>query len=613
MSEWLPFSTHEILNLLSLIKSSVKEQILAPTDVTNRLFLPYLLIAFLIAYWAINKSKNNKNILSTLFPFFFYTHKSTIIDVLIFFINPILLTIGLSTLILTTNVSSDIFLPFLSYLGIGNWLADSPINLVFVYTIFYFIAFDFGQYVAHYLNHKIKLLWEFHKVHHSAEVLTPITAYRFHIIDILFTSSTIGVFTGLAKATSFITTTKELNYIDISGVQIGVILFYLMAYNLRHSHIWLTYPKILSHIFISPAQHQIHHSTLPKHWDKNMGFALAIWDWIFGTLYVASNKEDLDFGINGSEEKEYNKNIIQCYWLPFSKIIKMLINKNNIALILGLFILSSPVKSVYAQNIKQIFIADMTWKEIDLAIKSGQTHIIIPTAGIEQNGLHLPLNKHQSVLKYTTEKIALQHEKMLVAPVINHVPEGDIAKKTGHMYFAGTISLSEQTFVNVLKDTAQSLLAHGFTHIYFIGDSGGNQTGQSIAADNLARKGLSVFHIGDYYANKKQNEWLNSQGYSHDEIGGHAGLRDSSEFMATLQGKQVRHDKLANNSLNNYTNIGSFGDTTKASAKLGKQLLSIKIKLALAQIKKSQLITPTQTGLISNIKKTITTWLDSKN
>lgn len=255
----------------------------------------------------------------------------------------------------------------------------------------------------------------------------------------------------------------------------------------------------------------------------------------------------------------------------------------------------------------------MTWKEIELAIKSGQNHIIIPTAGIEQNGLHLPLNKHQSVLKYTTKKIAIQHGKMLVAPVINYVPEGNIAKKTGHMYFAGTISISEQTFISVLEDTAKSLLAHGFTHIYFIGDSGGNQTGQSIAADTLAKKGLSVFHIGDYYANKKQNEWLITQGYSHDEIGGHAGLRDSSEFMATRQGKQVRHDKLANNALNNYTNIGSFGDTTKASEKLGEQLLGIKIKLALTQIKKSQLITPMQTSLISNFKKTINTWLFSKD
>ena len=33
--------------------------------------------------------------------------------------------------------------------------------------------------------HRIPALWEFHKVHHSAEVLTPITFYRSHPVDML--------------------------------------------------------------------------------------------------------------------------------------------------------------------------------------------------------------------------------------------------------------------------------------------------------------------------------------------------------------------------------------------------------------------------------------------
>ncbi len=66
---------------------------------------------------------------------------------------------------------------------------------------------------------------------------------------------------------------------------------------MRHSHVWLSYGDLLEHLFISPAQHQIHHSRAVEHHGKNYGEVLAIWDWMFGTLYVPNGKEDLDFGL----------------------------------------------------------------------------------------------------------------------------------------------------------------------------------------------------------------------------------------------------------------------------------------------------------------------------
>jgi hypothetical protein len=35
-----------------------------------------------------------------------------------------------------------------------------------------------------------------------------------------------------------------------------------------------------------PAHHHVHHSANPKHFNKNFGSCLALWDWMFGTLYV---------------------------------------------------------------------------------------------------------------------------------------------------------------------------------------------------------------------------------------------------------------------------------------------------------------------------------------
>jgi sterol desaturase/sphingolipid hydroxylase (fatty acid hydroxylase superfamily) len=72
---------------------------------------------------------------------------------------------------------------------------------------------------------------------------------------------------------------------------------------LQHSHVWLSYGPILEHLLISPAQHQIHHSRLDAHHGRNFGTTLALWDWLFGTLYVIRGREDLSFGLDGVAEK----------------------------------------------------------------------------------------------------------------------------------------------------------------------------------------------------------------------------------------------------------------------------------------------------------------------
>ena len=56
-------------------------------------------------------------------------------------------------------------------------------------------------------------------------------------------------------------------------------------------------PRRVGRIFISPAHHEVHHSGDPKHFNKNFGSCLALWDWMFGTLYVpAKEREKLTFG-----------------------------------------------------------------------------------------------------------------------------------------------------------------------------------------------------------------------------------------------------------------------------------------------------------------------------
>ena len=152
---------------------------------------------------------------------------------------------------------------------------------------------------------------------------------------------------------------------------------------------------------------------------------------------------------------------------------------------------------------------------------------------------------------------------------------------------AGSITLPEDRFIELLVHTGKSLFAGGFRTIILIGDSGGNQAGMKAAADTLnaafGGKGRALF-IGDYYTKSTADirTYLTGKGFSMDAIGSHAGMLDTSELLY-VNPRLVRKDRLARNG--GAPDSGVNGDPTKASAELGAELLTIKIDHALAQIR----------------------------
>jgi len=149
-----------------------------------------------------------------------------------------------------------------------------------------------------------------------------------------------------------------------------------------------------------------------------------------------------------------------------------------------------------------VWLEEMTWMEVRDALKSGKRTVIIPTGGLEPNGPWLAIGKHNYVLHANCSAIARKLGNALCAPIVKFVPEGDYTTKSGHMATPGTISMREETYQAILEDVARSLQAHGFETIVFIGDSGGNQTGQKAVADklNAAWSGKTVVaHIPQYY------------------------------------------------------------------------------------------------------------------
>jgi creatinine amidohydrolase len=239
-----------------------------------------------------------------------------------------------------------------------------------------------------------------------------------------------------------------------------------------------------------------------------------------------------------------------------------------------------------AQN--SVFLEDLTWTELRDAMRQGTTTVIIPTGGTEQGGPHLVLGKHNYVMKVTVAEIAKRLGHTLVAPVMAYVPEGDINPPTGHMRSPGTITLPPEHFGKVVEFAARSLKQHGFLDIILIGDSGGNQAPMKAVADALnaewASTPVRVYHLDQYNSNPEFLAWLKTQGYSQEQIGSHAAIRDTSELMAAHVAG-VRFDKRSAGPLEDGTRSGVVGDPTKASVDYGKKGLEFKIEAALRQFK----------------------------
>jgi sterol desaturase/sphingolipid hydroxylase (fatty acid hydroxylase superfamily) len=167
-----------------------------------------------------------------------------------------------------------------------------------IITVMLFLAYELGYWLNHYLSHRIPLLWEFHKVHHSATVLTPLTNFRVHPVYMCIFLNILAVCTGLANGVGDYLLGQGASQYGLTETNIILVFFIYVYVHLQHSQLWLSFTGWLGRLFMSPAHHQIHHSRDPAHFNKNLGSCLALWDWMFGTLYIPSrHPEKLEFGV----------------------------------------------------------------------------------------------------------------------------------------------------------------------------------------------------------------------------------------------------------------------------------------------------------------------------
>ena len=271
----------------------------------SRHYWLYMLGYVVIAYVVYRQFKYKYgSFLSFLFPRDIYTHPSNILDIKIWLVIMAILHAGfLSVVFAGVYYATALIDNAFDLLGPG-WqverISDAPkFHDRLLFMIVVTVCTDFGFFIMHYIYHRISWLWVFHRVHHSAEVLTPITANRHHPVDYMLEGCSAFLIGGIG-ATIFTRfhgiEVDKLTILNVSAIH----FFYYMTANFRHSHIWLGYGKWGSRIFISPAMHHIHHSTAPEHRNKNFGFIFSFWDGLFGTRYIPVRRENVEFGLSDS-------------------------------------------------------------------------------------------------------------------------------------------------------------------------------------------------------------------------------------------------------------------------------------------------------------------------
>lgn len=255
-----------------------------------------------------------------------FTSRSTKDDVKLFIVDKIFLGFIYSFVMGTALMFKGNVISLLTFIAFPTTHIVPGLSVSIILTAGALLAFDFAVFFEHYLSHKVLILWEFHKIHHIAEDLNPLTAYRSHPVNqccfILVASFFSGTYAGVI---SYFFDTRSA-YLLFAGQNAFMFLLLMLGLNLQHSRVFIRYPSYIRRILVSPAYHQLHHSSDKAHHDINFGFIFSFWDALFRVQHLPLKREELTFGVAGEKYENY-AGIKKTYLTPFRRAGNRLLRK----------------------------------------------------------------------------------------------------------------------------------------------------------------------------------------------------------------------------------------------------------------------------------------------
>jgi len=187
----------------------------------------------------------------------------------------------------------------LPLLGLGAW-PQLIVGLLLLDLI--------GAYFIHWIEHKIKVMWKFHMVHHADTMVDTTTATRHHPGESVFRA----VFTLLG--------------VLVCGAPMWLVMLYqsISALLSQFNHANIRLPKgldqAISWLIVSPNMHKIHHHVERPQTDSNYGNIFSIWDRIFGT-FDTTPIEQIRYGLDVLQDETAGDYAFQLK-VPFNPSIK---------------------------------------------------------------------------------------------------------------------------------------------------------------------------------------------------------------------------------------------------------------------------------------------------
>ncbi len=171
---------------------------------------------------------------------------------------------------------------------------------------------------------------------------------------------------------------------------------------------------------------------------------------------------------------------------------------------------------------KKIILEEMSWVEVDEAIKSGRDTVIIASGVVEQHGPQLPLNTDTVLGHYGCVEIAKKMKTVLVGPPINFGVTWNLRD------FPGTIHLRDETFIQFLIDYTDSLIRAGFKNIIYLCQHGSNKSALEAIVHryNLDQKKARVMYFAPWIYAPEGLGTLFSR-----EVGFHANETETSMML----------------------------------------------------------------------------------
>ncbi len=248
---------------------------------------------------------------------------------------------------------------------------------------------------------------------------------------------------------------------------------------------------------------------------------------------------------------------------------------------------------------QKINLFEMTRPEVEQAIASGVKTVIITVGSTEQHGLHLPLGTDAILGEALGERVARALGNALLAPGLR------IGCSEHHMDFAGSLTLSRETFIQVVADICRSLAHHGFRHIVLIPTHGGNfaPLAKAVEAIRSELPRVNLIAFTDLMAFMKQIfQTSKACKVTPEKAGVHAGEFETS-IMLSVRPDLVAIDRAQAGYVGDQLSIapllfekgfravaenGVLGDPRDASAANGEAYMAAITDLLVGYIKEAQ-------------------------